>query len=343
VAGRIEEVGGVFHSFAGNNSFGLALEVLSTDIDRAFELLEGALLRPSFRPATVALERTAQLAALQEEKDDVVAHGLRLLRQRFFGMHPLAVAHTGDEAGVAAIGPKDLAALHRRLLAASNTVLSVAGDFSRRDLAAKGRALLRKLGTGRVERPDGGIVTSARPGEGVEQQPRQQAVVFEAYPAPALRAPDFYVGEVLDEIFSGVSARLFLRVRDELGLAYFVRSARVIGLNAAMFYLHAGTAPGSEAAVFAEFDAEIDRMRAGGVLPEELVRCQTRLKAGRRMSLQTNGSKAMQAGLNALYGLPADDWRRYDAHVDAVTVEDLAIFAARYFTRENRTRLTLRP
>lgn len=343
VAGRIEEVGGVFHSFAGNNSFGLALEVLPTDIDRAFEVLEAALLRPTFRPATVALERAAQLAALQEEKDDVVVYGRRLLRQRFFGAHPLAVAHTGNEAGVAAVVPGDLVALHRRLMVASNTVLSVAGDFSPRDLAAKSKALLRRLRNGSVERLDGGSVASAQPGDGVEQQPRQQAVLFEAYPAPVLRAPDFYVGEVLDEIFSGVAARLFLRVRDELGLAYFVRSSRVIGLNAAMFYLYAGTAPGSEAAVYAEFEAEIKRIGQGGVSADELGRCQTRLKAGRRMSLQTNASKAMQAGLNALYGLPADDWRRYDAHVDAVTVDDLAAFTARYFAPGHRTRLTLRP
>lgn len=343
VARRIEEVGGSFHSFAGNNSFGLALEVLPTDVGRAFELLDGALLRPAFRPATVALERTAQLAVLQEEKDDVVAYGRRLLRRRFFGSHPLATTHLGDESGVTATGPRDLALLHRRLTVASNTVLSIAGDFSNRDLAAKGRKLLRMLKAGGVERLEGDTLSSAMPGDGVEQQPRQQAVVFEAYPAPALRAPDFYVGEVLDEIFSGVSARLFLRVRDELGLAYFVRSSRVIGLNAAMFYLYAGTAPGSEAAVYAEFEAEINRVRQGGVSADELGRCQTRLKAGRRMSLQTNASKAMQAGLNALYGLPVDDWLRYDAHVDAVSADALAAFAGRYFAPEHRIRLTVRP
>lgn len=343
VARRIEEVGGSFHSFAGNNSFGLALEVLPTDFERAFELLEGALLRPSFRPATVALERTAQLAALQEEKDDVVGYGRRLLRQRFFGTHPLAATHLGDEAGVAATGPRDLATLHCQLVVASNTVLSISGDFSNRELAAKAKQLLRKLKTGRPGSPESVTTIPAMPGVGVEQQPRQQAVVFEAYPAPALRASDFYVGEVLDEIFSGVAARLFQRVRDELGLAYFVRSSRVIGLNAAMFYFYAGTAPGSEAAVFGEFEAEVDRVRQGGVLPDELARCQTRLKAGRRMSLQTNASRAMQAGLNALYGLPVYDWLRYDAHVEAVSIEDLAAFAARYFAPALRTRLTIRP
>ena len=76
---------------------------------------------------------------------------------------------------------------------------------------------------------------------------------------------------------------------------------------------------------------------------EELARCQTRLKAGRRMGLQTNGARAMHAGLNTLYGLPADDAATYDAHIDAVTITDLQAFARRHFQRNLRTQLVVRP
>ena len=51
----------------------------------------------------------------------------------------------------------------------------------------------------------------------------------------------------------------------------------------------------------------------------------------------------MQAGLNALQGLPINDWKNYDAHIDAVTLADLADFARRYFQRELRTQLVVRP
>ena len=60
------------------------------------------------------------------------------------------------------------------------------------------------------------------------------------------------MSEVADELFSGMSSRLFERVREEKGLAYFVRSSRVIGLEAGMFFFMAGTAPDSEGAVLAE-------------------------------------------------------------------------------------------
>jgi zinc protease len=342
VANFIEEVGGSFGPFSGNNSFGLAVEVLSTEAGRALQVLADAILQPAFRPSTFKLEREAQLAAVRQDQDDVVTLGQKLLRQKFFGDHPLAIESIGCEAGLTALTPADLKALHGRLCVAANVVLSVAGDFDRKVILPQLKAFLLRLPCGQVT-PPAGTFAGPTAHDYVEKQPRQQAVVFEAYPAPILKAADFYIAEVADELFSGMSSRLFERVREEKGLAYFVRSARVIGLDAAMFYFMAGTAPGSEAAVQAEIEGEIARVAAGEVTPAEIQRCQTRLKAARRMSLQTNASRAAQAGLNAIYGLPVNDWKNYGAHIDAVRIEDLTRFARTYLHRDGRLRLVVRP
>jgi zinc protease len=140
-----------------------------------------------------------------------------------------------------------------------------------------------------------------------------------------------------------MSSQLFERVREEKGLAYFVRSSRVSGLDTGMFSFFAGTSVKSYAEVLAEFDAEIARVQAGKISAEELARVKTRLKAARRMGLQTNASRAMQAGLNVLYGQPVNDWQNYGGYIDAVTIEALAAFAERYFKRELRTQLVVRP
>jgi zinc protease len=158
-----------------------------------------------------------------------------------------------------------------------------------------------------------------------------------------VHAPDYYAGEVADELFSGMASRLFERVREEKGLAYFVRSGRVLGLDTGMFYFFAGTQPGKEGEVLAEIDAEIARVQAGGVEAAELKRCQARLKAGQRASMQTNSSRALQASLNALQGQPINAWKDYDAKIDAVTVADLAAFAGKYFQKTLRTQLVVRP
>ncbi len=343
VAGYLEDVGGSFYPVSGNNTFGLAAEVLPVDADRALDIRGDAILRPSFLASTVATERAAQLASLQEDNDDVVSWGAKKLRSSFFGHYPLAIGTNGDETGVKALRPKDLSALYRKLICAENMVLVVTGDFEPRSLRKKCQAMLSKIPAGKLSAGRKGDIDGVRNEVLVENLSRQQAIVFEAYAGPSIRDDDFYVSEVMDELFSGMSSRLFERVREDLGLAYFVRSSRVIGLDSAMFYFYAGTVPGSEEAVWREIDAEIKRVAKGGVSDGELQRCQVRLKAARRMGMQTNGSRAMQAALDTLYGVPVNDEMYYDREIDRVTTAALARFAKCYFTKAKRLRLRVSP
>jgi zinc protease len=140
-----------------------------------------------------------------------------------------------------------------------------------------------------------------------------------------------------------MSSHLFERVREQKSLAYFVRSSRIVGLQTGMFYFYAGTSPQRYSEVIEELDLEIKRVREGGVTAEELARCQIRLKAGKRMGMQTNSARAMQASLNAIYGLPVNDWRTYDARVDAVTLGSIREFALKYFLPGQRVQLVVKP
>jgi len=344
VARLIEEVGGAFRPLAGNISLGLGLEVLAPDAARACEVLSDAVLAPAFRSATLETERAAQLAELLQDADDVVTFGRKRIRQLFFGRHPLACDAEGDLSGVRAVTGDDLRSLHRSLLVAPNVVLAVAGDFSPRTLVPRLRAFLERLPSdGGPSRRRRASALPGSPGDHLEHRPCEQAVVFLAFPGAGVLDPDFYVGEVADELFSGMASRLFERVREEKGLAYFVRSARVVGLNSGMFCFFAGTAPEQVAAVIAEMEAEIARVQDGKVETDELRRCQVRLRAAREQSLQTIGARAMQAGLNALYGLPPNDWKSYGDRIDAVSREDLARFARTHFQSSLRSQLVVKP
>ncbi len=343
VAERIEEVGGAFGAYSGDNTLGLSAEVLPADAARALEMIEEGALESTFRPATLAVERDAQIAGLREENDDVVAFARRLLRRKFFGEHAFALSAQGDEQGVGATQSRDLASLWGQLRVAPGAVLSVAGDFDPKRLMPRLEAFMLRMPGGKPIDVGPDFTGPASPGDGVEKQPREQAVVLQGFPGATFDAEDFYASEVADELFSGMASRLFERVREQKGLAYFVRSGRVTAKSTALFYFIAGTQPGKEGEVQGEIDAEIARVQAGEVTIEELRRCQVRLKAGRQKYLQTNGARTMQAGLDVLQGRSANHWKTYDALIDAVDLGALAAFAQRRLKAERRVRLVVRP
>ncbi len=95
----------------------------------------------------------------------------------------------------------------------------------------------------------------------MEKLPREQAVVFHAFPEPGVYAPDYFAGEVLDELLSDMSGQLFCRVREERSLASFVGATRLSGLRTGMFTLFAGTHPDTAEEVMEEFRREVERIR----------------------------------------------------------------------------------
>jgi zinc protease len=343
VAAAIESVGGSMSPVFGNNTFGLSMEVLPSDFELALDLMSEAALNPKFSAESFSIERDAQVADLQQDADDIVTIGRKRLRRQFFGDHPLAIDANGTVADLQNLKPRDLAALHRHLMVGPNVVLSVAGDFNPKKIGPALRKFLKKFKAAKFEIPTPDFAGPVEIGDFMEPQPRQQAVVFQAYRGPGIRSDDFHVAEVADELFSGMSSKLFERVREEKGLAYYVRSSRIIGLEAGMFYFYAGTKPGQEYEVLEEIELEIKRMARGKIEADELKHCQTRLCAGRRMGLQTNSSRAMQSALHELYGEPIDDGAHFEAQINAVTAKSLAVFAKSYLSRKMCTQLIVRP
>jgi len=344
VATKIESVGGTFSEFSGNNTFGLSVEVLPQDTDLALELLEQSLLRLKLGASTYEVERDGQVAHVKENLDDIVEFGIGELRKLFFGEVAYSINSNGRIADLEKLTLDDVQSYLTTLVTAENCVLAVSGLFDRAELEPKLEGLMNRLPSRVLPERTITLDTPALVGKEEVFMDRQQAVVFQAFPCVGVCQDDLMLlASVLDELFSGMSSQLFERVRDDLGLAYYVGSSRVIGMDTGMLFLYGGTQPSTAQSVLDEMTAEVERIQSGKVDADELARIKIRLKAQRRMSMQTIGSRAMQAALNVTYGLPVNDWMSFDKKIERVTIEDLAEFATKYFSVDKRLELIVRP
>lgn len=345
ISETVECLGGVFHSTCGNNTIGLALEVLPNDLSLAVELLGDALTRPIFTLASFETERQAQIALLREEQDEILDYGFRRLREHFFGDHPFSVGPDGRIHDLEQLTREDVVAHFKDLVRIENLILVVAGDFNREQILSELRPLLASgPPPGSTDAPRViAVPKMTEPKAMAEVMEREQTVVFQAYPDAGIQDEDFVVSEVLNELFSGMSSQLFERVREDRGMAYYVGSTRIIGSKGGMFAFYAGTHPSQSHEVLMEIDREIERVAQGGVSEAELARCRTRLKAARPMGRQTIGARAMYAGLQLFYGLPLNDDAEHAAKLDAIEAGTLAQFARRNFAPANKVRLVVGP
>jgi zinc protease len=341
----VEGIGGRFSGTGGNNTVSFSMEVLPNDLPVAFELVGDALTCPIFEQSTFEIEREGQVAGLKEEDDEILDYGFRLLRERFFGDHPFGVGADGRVEDLEQLTREDVVQHFQALVTAPNVVLSVCGDFDSEALLAAVQPLLEER-LPQLPLPDGAASCYAGPSEAlelVEAMDREQSVVLHAFPDVGIQASDYVVGEMLNELFSGMSSRLFERIREDKGMAYYVGSSRIIGQRTGMFVFYAGTHPSQVDEVIKEINGEIARVAAGDVLEDELARCRTRLKAARPMGRQTIGARAMHAAIQLTYGLPIDDDLEHAAQLDAIGAEELATYARKNFAPSRSVRLVVGP
>ncbi len=333
IASAIESVGGSIDVYAGNNSFGVTLEVLEADFALGLEMLAEVVLNPSFPAAELEREREYQLAAIRSQKDHLLQLASRAMRRALFGDEGYGLDASGTEESVAAIDLRQVADFHARLAVPGNCVLAIYGHVRADEVR---EAVERAFGQWAGGAGAALRVPSERPLSGVrrveQSLDKKQAVLVMGFRGLTMQSRDRHALELLQEACSDLGSRLFMRVRDELGLAYYVGAQNFVGLMPGYFAFYAGTEPSRAEKVHGEFLAEIENLRTHGLSAEELQRAKAKVIGHRKISRQDLGTHAMTSALDELYGLGYAYSDTEDALFEAVTLEEVREAARRYLT-----------
>ncbi len=336
---EIESVGGHLDTYCGNNSFGVNVETLTEDFRLGLELLADVLTSPAWPGDAVERERQIQLAGIRDQRDHLLRSAMIRLRRELFGAAAYGLDSMGDPESVAAITLSDVAGWHARLAAPNNCVLSVFGDVTAETVQAQ---LEKALGRWKPN-PETATLKAlkqsaaqptALPTRVSETRDKKQAVVVMGFRGTTFDAEDRCALELLQEACSDLGSRLFLRIRDELGLAYYVGAQHMPGLAPGYFIFYCGTAPDKVSQVEEELRNQVALLRNEGVTAEELKRAKAKLLGQRKIGRQELGSFASQCALDELYGLGHDHWQRDDATYEAVTLDAVREAATRYLRDE---------
>ena len=344
LAEEIEAVGGSIGSDAGNNSFSVSMEVMQPDLGLGLEILADVLLNASLPAEVIEREKVIQSAAIKAEDEHLTSVARNLLRAQMFGSHPYALRTSGSAGSVAGLDRAALIAFQKEYLVADNAVLAVFGNVEAETVRARVEALFAEMPAGRQALsapPQSPVLTEARTLEKFEN--KEQAVLMIGYPGTTVGSADRYALELIDEASSDLGSRFFIRIREELGLAYFVGSSQMVGLAAGMFTFYVGTDPLKVEQVREAFAGEIAKLAAVGLTEQELTRAKKKLLGKQAIAYQSNASLAYSSALDELYGLGYLNYQAMAAQLEAVTLEGAREVARRYFHDQPSVTVVVRP
>ncbi|MDD5198871.1 MAG: pitrilysin family protein [Terrimicrobiaceae bacterium] len=344
IAGQIESVGGDISSDSGNNSFTISAGVMKPDLKLGLDLLADVLTNPTFPEDEVKTEQAAQLAAIKAEDDEPTNVARNLLRQKLFGAHPYAMRSIGSPEVVSKLAPAQLRALHDKLVVAKNGVLAVFGDVDAQEVYALAKKAFAALPPGGSALPNPApaarlVVTETA----TANRPKNQAIVMVGYPGADLLSPDRPALELIDTASSDLGSRFFDRIREKMGLAYFIGTSQLQGPTPGAFVFYLGTDPSKVDQVRTEFHDEIGKLATGGLTAEELARAKKKLLGAEAIRDQSNSAMAQAIALDELFGLGADHYKKRKAEIESVTLDDTKRIAGKYFNQPGSVEVIVAP
>src|SRR5256714_566104 len=343
IANELESVGGSVSSDAGNNSFSVSVDVMKPDVKLGVDLLSDVLLNATFPEKAVAREKEIQIAAIQQEEEQLTSVARNIMRQALFSQHPYALRSNGSLEAVQHLTQKDLVDFRDRYVVGKNGVIYVFGDVKAGEVKQLVEQTLGKMQPGALALTDAKPPTPLSKSETVEsRKDKAQGVLMIGFRGASLSSPDRYALELIDEASSDLGSRFFIRIRDP-GWAYYVGASQMEGLVPGLFAFYLGTDPQKIEPVKAALLDEIHKLAIEGLTPVELQRAKKKLIGQQEIANQSNDAFGYHCALDELYGLGFDYYKVLEHDVNAVTLEDVKKVAAKYFRDQPYVLATVRP
>jgi zinc protease len=344
IANQIEAVGGSISSEAGNNSFAVSLDVTKPDVKLGVALLSDVLLNATMPEEAIAREKEIQIAAIKQDEEQLTTVARNILRQALFTQHPYALRANGSVDSVQRLTRKDLLEFRDRYVVAKNGVIFVFGDVKAAEVKQLFEQALAGMKPGTLALTDAHPAAPLNKTETVEsRKEKAQGVIMVGYRGADIFSPDRYPLQLIDEASSDLGSRFFIRIREQMGLAYYVGANQMEGLVPGLFAFYLGTDPQKIEPVKIALLDEIHKLATDGLTNEELARAKKKLIGQQEIANQSNDSFGYQCALDEIYGLGFNYYKSLEHGVEAVSLDDIKRAAAKYFRDQPYVLATVRP
>ncbi|MBL9133639.1 MAG: insulinase family protein, partial [Verrucomicrobiaceae bacterium] len=332
IASELENRGGQLSCTADAHRFVLGADVMRGDEEDALDLISDLILNPALPATSLADVKKRQIASILEEKEDPLTVAMRKARREIFAGQPFHRTALGTEQTIASLRLGDCRDMIRASFATHNGVISVFGDVKAAEIRKVIEKSFAKLPKGpRHATHSRTYHASAKPAAWTEHLDKEQAVIVVGFRTVGLEDRDVHALNLIDEACSDMGSRLFNRIREELGLAYYVGAQNFAAMGAGAFYFYVGTDPKKAKLAEKELMAQINDLAANGLTADEIDRARVTWRSSWLRSQQGNPGMADVLAWNELNGLGWDHFQKLPGIMADISAKEIQRISAKYF------------
>lgn len=332
IAEELAGLGAQSNAFTGQEYTGYWAKAEARKLPQILDIVSDLYLHPVFDPQEIEKERGVIVEEINMYNDMPKAKVQEDLTTLMYGDQPAGWSITGNKETVRGLAQNDFLQYRAERYIPGGTLVIVAGKFNERSVVRK------------VQNEFGGLPRGVAPAKAKTREKQTAPQIFvrfkeseQSHLAFGFRAFSLfdrrrYAAQVLATVLgSGMSSRLFKRIREELGAAYYVYADTELFLDHGVFGIAAGVDHGKTEIVARAIIEECRTLRDKQVPKEELARAKEQMIGNLILGLETSDELASFYGGQEILTKKMESPAVLIARIKAVTPASVRAVARQIF------------
>ncbi len=336
VAEFLDKIGGDFNAFTGEEYTGYYAKVSAEHLDTALVWVSDIFLNSRIPSKEIEKERGVIIEELNMYNDNPMMYISQLWKEVLFGDQPAGWDIGGRKETVSKIKRQDILDYVSSQYTSENVVVCAAGKINEKEIIEKIENIFNQIKKGKAKSKAKVRDRGKGPRVLILERKTEQVNLALGVKAYDMFHKDRYAANLLAIILGGMmSSRLFVKVREKLGAAYYVKTINESDTDSGWLCTFSGVDNAKLSKVIQTIIKEYGKMAEIKVNEKELRKARDYLKGKMVLGLESSDAKASFFGTQELLRKEIMTPEQIFAKIDEVTISSIQRVAKNLFKKEN--------
>jgi len=329
---ELDSIGAEYNAFTSNEATAYYIKAASFHADQMFDILSDMVLHSKFEEKEIEKEKGVIIEEVNMINDVPMDKAGMLFDKASFGDQPAGWPVIGTKENISSFSQKDFLDYYQKFYTSKNTLVIVSGDIKPQEAIAKTRKYFGNTKRGEKNKKADVIKKQDKPQLLIEKSGTDQTHLVVGFKGYDIFSEKRFAARVLASVLGGnMSSRLFLEIREQRGLAYYIGTTVDSLLDSGMFYTRAGIKNENVEDALKAILEEHKKIKEKGITTKELNKTKDYLISKMILGLETSDELADFFGRQEIFRKQITSPKRLASQIKRVTIGDVQKVAHEMF------------
>jgi predicted Zn-dependent peptidase len=335
ISRELDGLGAESNAFTGQEYTGYWAKGRAKHTGKLLDVVADVYLNSTFPDIEMQKEKGVILDEINMYEDLPMRKVHNVLGQLLYGDQPAGWTILGPKENIKNMTREDFVKYHKEHYVASATTIVIAGGVDAKKTFKDIEKKFEAIAEGKKHPKKKVVEKQSRPAVAVEYKKTDQTHLLLAFRTVARKHKDTRALSLLGGILgAGMSSRLFERIREKMGVGYYVRAYHDTSTDHGVLEVATGIANERVAEVITAILEECKRMILEPVSISELNKIKEYTIGTMQMGIESSDEIAQFYGFQQLLGNEYKTPQEYINEIKKLTSGDVQRVAKKYFTKD---------